>query len=63
MTLTQPFIVQRDPGLPGPWQVLAGGEGTAGSVIFGEARLPARTSGPGLHVHSREDETAFVISG
>lgn len=63
MTLTEPFVVQRDAGRPGPWQVLAGGERTAGSVAFGEARLPARTSGPGLHVHSREDEAAFVISG
>jgi mannose-6-phosphate isomerase-like protein (cupin superfamily) len=63
MTMTQPFIVQRDPGLPGPWQVLAGGDRTAGTVMFGEARLPAKTSGPGLHVHTREDEAAFVISG
>ena len=31
--------------------------------MFGEARLPARTSGPGLHVHTREDEAVFVISG
>jgi mannose-6-phosphate isomerase-like protein (cupin superfamily) len=63
MTLTESFVVQRDPGIAGPWQVLAGGERTAGSVIFGEARLPAQTSGPGLHVHSREDEAAFIISG
>jgi mannose-6-phosphate isomerase-like protein (cupin superfamily) len=63
MTLTESFIVQRDPSVPGPWQVLAGGERTAGSVIFGEARLPAHSSGPGLHVHTREDEAVFVISG
>ena len=63
MTLTRTFIVQRDGTLPGPWQVLAGGERTAGAVMFGEARLPAHTSGPGLHVHSREDEAVFVISG
>ncbi len=31
--------------------------------MFGEARLPGRTSGPGLHVHTREDEAAFVIAG
>lgn len=31
--------------------------------MFGEARLPAHTSGPGLHVHTREDEATFVISG
>jgi mannose-6-phosphate isomerase-like protein (cupin superfamily) len=63
MTLTKPFMVQRDASIPGPWQVLAGGDRTAGSVVFGEARLPARTSGPGLHVHTREDEACFVISG
>lgn len=63
MTLTESFIVSRDPSVPGPWQVLAGGERTAESVMFGEARLPARTSGPGLHVHTREDEATFVISG
>ncbi|CAA9375047.1 MAG: hypothetical protein AVDCRST_MAG47-1663 [uncultured Nocardioidaceae bacterium] len=63
MTLTETFVAQRDAGRPGPWQVLAGGDRTAGSVIFGEARLPARSSGPGLHVHSREDEATYVISG
>ena len=63
MTLTESFVVHRESDLPGPWQVLAGGDRTAGSVIFGEARLPARSSGPGLHVHSREDEAAYVISG
>lgn len=63
MTLTDWFVVRRDAGEPGPWQVLAGGDRTGGTVLFGEARLPARTSGPGLHVHSREDEAAFIISG
>lgn len=63
MTLTESFIVQRDPTIPGPWQVLAGADRTSGSVMFGEARLPAHTSGPGLHVHSREDEAVFVIEG
>src|SRR3712207_9333124 len=63
MTLTESFVVQRDPGIPGPWQVLAGGDRTAGTVVFGEARLPGRTSGPGLHVHTREDEAAYVVSG
>jgi mannose-6-phosphate isomerase-like protein (cupin superfamily) len=63
MTLSEHFTARRDPRSAGPWQVLAGGEQTAGSVIFGEARLPAHSSGPGLHVHTREDEAAFVISG
>ncbi len=63
MTLTEPVVVQRDQNVPGPWQVLAGGDRTAGSVMFGEARVPGHTSGPGLHVHTREDEAVFVISG
>jgi len=63
MTLTESFIVRRDSSAAGPWQVLAGGDRTAGSVMFGEARLPAPSSGPGLHVHTREDEAVFVISG
>ncbi len=61
--MTEPFTVRRDPALPGPWQVLAGGDRTDGAVIFGEARLDPHTSGPGLHVHSREDEAAYVIHG
>ena len=32
-------------------------------MSFGEAHLPPRTSGPGLHVHSHEDEAIFVITG
>lgn len=63
MTLTDPFVTRRDLGDVGPWQVLAGGDRTAGAVMFGEARIPAHSSGPGLHVHSREDEAVFVISG
>lgn len=46
-----------------PWQVLAGGDRTSGQVALGEACLPARSSGPGLHVHSREDEAVYVAEG
>lgn len=63
MTLTEPFVVRRSREAPGPWQVLAGGDLTAGSVMFGEARVPGRTAGPGLHVHSREDEAAYIVAG
>ncbi len=60
--MTRPFdVTARDS--TNPWQILADGEMTGGQVSFGEARLPARTSGPGLHVHTREDEAAFVIQG
>lgn len=63
MTLTDPFTAQRDPARPGPFQVLAGGDRTGGSVMFGEARFPPHTAGPGLHVHAREDEASFVVAG
>lgn len=61
MSPTDPFRVRADPDA-GPWQVLAAGDKTGGTVVFGEARLPPRTSGPHLHVHSREDEAAYFAS-
>ena len=63
MTLTRPFVVRAVPDVQGPWQVLAGGEMTAGRVIFGEASIPPHTAGPSLHVHTREDEAAYVVEG
>ena len=36
---------------------------TAGMAVFGEALIPPQTSGPSLHVHTREDECAYVIEG
>lgn len=62
MSFTSHFTATRQvDGLP--WQVLAGGDRTAGQVVFGEAELPPRSSGPGLHVHTREDEAVYVIDG
>src|SRR6188472_2989819 len=52
----------RQPG-DGPWRVLSGAEITGGNVGFGDARLPPHTAGPGLHVHTREDEASYVIAG
>ena len=46
-----------------PWRVLAGAELTGGSVGFGDARIPPHTAGPGLHIHTREDEASYVIAG
>lgn len=43
--------------------MLAGGERTRGQAVFGEALLGPRSPGPSLHVHSREDEAAYVIEG
>ena len=62
MSLTDPFTVRSDPGA-GPWQVLADGSRTAGTALFGEARLPPGAPGPDLHVHTREDEAVYVIRG
>jgi hypothetical protein len=47
----------------GPWRVLAGSDLTGGAVGFGDARLPPHTAGPNLHVHTREDEASYVVSG
>lgn len=61
MTVTEPFRVTRESDEP--WVVLADGAMTGGAVSFGEARLPPRSSGPSLHVHSNEDEAAYVVGG
>jgi uncharacterized RmlC-like cupin family protein len=62
MTSFEPFtVVAADQSQP--WAVLAGGDRTGGLVAFGQARMPANAPGPGRHVHSREDEAIFVISG
>lgn len=63
MTLSRPFVVKAAESAPSPWQVLAGGALTAGAVVFGEATLPPMTAGPSLHVHTREDEAAYVLEG
>jgi mannose-6-phosphate isomerase-like protein (cupin superfamily) len=58
------FVVggPREPG-SAPWRVLAGAAFTGGAVGFGEARLPPHTAGPNRHVHTREDEASYIISG
>jgi len=60
--MTEHFVVGRQ-AADGPWRVLAGGDRTGGQVILGEALLPPMTPGPSLHVHTREDEAAYVIDG
>jgi quercetin dioxygenase-like cupin family protein len=63
MTITQPFLIPADEQRRDPWRVLAGGERTGGLVTIGDAHVPPRTSGPGRHIHSREDEAIYVTSG
>lgn len=60
---TEPFRATARRDVAGPWQVLATGEATGGLLVFGEARLPPHTSGPALHVHTREDESTYVVEG
>lgn len=60
--MSEAFVVGPEPG-SGPWRVLAGGSRTAGQLVFGEAVLPPRTAGPSLHVHTREDEAAYIVEG
>ena len=62
MTLTHHFTATRRADGP-PWQVLAVGDRTDGQAVFGEAELAPRSSGPGLHVHTREDEAVYVSEG
>lgn len=62
MTVTNHFTATREAG-GFPWQTLARGDVTAGQVVFGDAELAPRSSGPGLHVHTREDEAVYVIDG
>jgi mannose-6-phosphate isomerase-like protein (cupin superfamily) len=63
MTITGPFTASRDEHDPSAWQMLATSDMTGGIASFGEARMPPHTAGPGLHVHSREDEAVYVVSG
>jgi mannose-6-phosphate isomerase-like protein (cupin superfamily) len=38
-------------------------EQTGGAFAVVEALLPPRTQGPGLHMHTREDETFYILEG
>lgn len=47
----------------GAWSTRLTGADTGGLVTIGEADMPPMSAGPGLHVHSREDEASIVIEG
>ncbi len=61
------FVLQPGQSRGGPanegWTTRVTGVDTAGLVTIGEAVIPPRTSGPSLHVHSREDEVYLVLDG
>ena len=49
--------------LRGPWATRVSGVDTNGLISIGEADMPPRSPGPGLHVHSHEDEVSLVTEG
>ena len=63
MSATRPFVAEAEEDSQDPWQVLVESTKTGGLVGVGVANMPPRTSGPSLHVHTREDEGAYVIEG
>jgi quercetin dioxygenase-like cupin family protein len=63
MPASTPFHVPGAARGQNPWRVIAGDERTNGLVSFGDAVLPPHGPGPGRHVHTREDEAIYVVSG
>jgi quercetin dioxygenase-like cupin family protein len=62
MTVAAPFVVGPATSRSNPWRVVVDPERTNG-MSLGDARMPPRTAGPNRHVHTREDEGIYVISG
>jgi mannose-6-phosphate isomerase-like protein (cupin superfamily) len=57
---------EQHPGAPAPSRgpfIRIASPATDGLLALAEARLPARTAGPNLHVHTNEDELFFVLDG
>ena len=55
---------------PGAGEVISPGmtiklrsEHTGGGFAMVEATMPPRTQGPALHMHTREDETFYILDG
>ena len=57
-----PFLVEAPAERTTPWRVVVDGQRGRG-MSLGDAVIPPRTSGPGRHVHTREDEGIYVIDG
>jgi mannose-6-phosphate isomerase-like protein (cupin superfamily) len=62
MTEPAPFMVGPAGPRTTPWRVVVDSDLTGGMAL-GDARLPARTAGPARHLHTREDEGVYVITG
>lgn len=64
MTLaSEPFVIEPQSDMDGPFRMLAGGDRTARQVSFGDGRLDPYAPGPPRHVHKNEDEAFHVIEG
>jgi mannose-6-phosphate isomerase-like protein (cupin superfamily) len=57
-----PFLVGPAESRAMPWRVITDSDMASGMAV-GDARLPPRTAGPNRHVHTREDEGVYVITG
>ncbi len=62
MTLASPFVVGPATSRSNPWRIVVDPERTDGMGL-GDVRIPPHTAGPGRHVHTREDEGIYVITG
>jgi quercetin dioxygenase-like cupin family protein len=67
--MSVPFVLgpgERHPDLPptspGPFIRIASSQ-TDGLIALMETRLPPRTAGPNLHIHTNEDEMFYVLGG
>jgi mannose-6-phosphate isomerase-like protein (cupin superfamily) len=49
--------------MAGPVPVKAGAAQTNGLLSVFEGRLPPRSEGPPMHVHTRDDEAMYVLEG
>ena len=55
-------VTRWEPG-PMPFHLLADSEATGGHFLVGEARLDPGAPCPGLHVHTHEYESFYIIEG
>jgi mannose-6-phosphate isomerase-like protein (cupin superfamily) len=62
MATAEPFMVGPPDDRSRPWRVVVGAEQTGG-MSLGDAWMPPGAPGPGRHVHTREDEGIYVVSG
>jgi mannose-6-phosphate isomerase-like protein (cupin superfamily) len=65
MTRADPYMLGRGAEIAdlGGLALKAGAAQTAGAVSVFEGGLAARTAGPPLHVHGREDEALYILEG